>query len=461
MKRAIALVVVGLLAASCGSPANSSSDSALGVTSLIRMYQHVGKNPEGIAVNPVTHKAYVFAEQDIEGDDNYALFVLDDDVLAGLAAPQVIPVPNENEYLAIDSVRNLIYVPTKFRLEAVEPPDSGGDESGGETDADVDVPAPITPPPGATYQLGTLTVVDGNTNAVIGSWKFDFGFEPEGVAVDLATGIVYVGAKAPEGESANDDYCAYGTEIPDVGSPEDLECWTAGTIFAFSVDPTNTAAPFTLLKTIPAGDDPESVVFQNGMIYAANEDDGTVTIATAVNPDGSGGILLTDVPRALEAYSLRVFSQPNPLACLENQYEADKMAAGIGSVFITDDRSRVAKITGATVVATADVPGATVCEYVPNSDGGGKNSANNIAVMQKGNRALVYVVSEQNTVAIFDPADLTLKSIVTVPSAVHLDAIAVDPTGNRVWITDEDLHAVFVLQGACATGTGNCNSLDQ
>ncbi len=45
-------------------------------------------------------------------------------------------------------------------------------------------------------------------------------------------------------------------------------------------------------------------------------------------------------------YSLHVFAYPNPLACLENQFEADKMAAGGGSVFITDDRSRVAKITG-------------------------------------------------------------------------------------------------------------------
>jgi hypothetical protein len=82
------------------------------------------------------------------------------------------------------------------------------------------------------------------------------------------------------------------------------------------------------------------------MVYAANEDDGTVTIATAVMPDGGGGDLLTDDPTPFKPHGLHVFSYPNPLACVDNKFEADKMAAGGGSVFITDDRSRVAKIHG-------------------------------------------------------------------------------------------------------------------
>lgn len=68
-----------------------------------------------------------------------------------------------------------------------------------------------------------------------------------------------------------------------------------GYLYAFFVD--RTADPIVkYLKTIPAGDDPESLVFINGMVYAANEHDGTVTVASAVFPDGSGGELLNDLP---------------------------------------------------------------------------------------------------------------------------------------------------------------------
>ncbi|MBZ5537189.1 MAG: hypothetical protein LAO31_14640 [Acidobacteriia bacterium] len=441
MKRLILLIIFGLLTATlalAGQPSN-----------LIKISLQVGKNPEGIAVNPVTHKAYVIAEENTEGDDQYALFVLDNHVINATSAPKKLNLPlgththpvkvvhinNENEYIAIDSTRNLIYVGTKFSIEAADP-------------------------------RGTLTVIDGDTDTVIAAWYFARGIEPEGVAVDSVNGVVYLGAKAPEGEASNNDYCSSGTLIPDVAEPGDVECWTAGTIYAFFFDPIDLT--LTKLKEIPAGDDPESVVFDpvNRLVYAANEDDGTVTIATAVYPDGSGGELLTDLPRpptqpyalGLAPYSLGVFygDGPNPLACIENKFEADKMAAGGGSVFITDDRSRVAKITVATVDDTVDIPGATVCEEIPNSDGGGANTANNIAYMQKDDKGLLYVVSEQDTVAIFDPATMELKATITIPGAQHLDAIGVDSAANRVWITDEVLHAVFVLHGACAKGTGVC-----
>ena len=42
------------------------------------------------------------------------------------------------------------------------------------------------------------------------------------------------------------------------------------------------------------------------------------------------------------------------MACVENKFEADKMASGGGSVFITDDRSRVAKITGSALAGPSD-----------------------------------------------------------------------------------------------------------
>lgn len=480
MKKLTLVLFPGLLAASLALAEPVPSITKISLTS--------GKSVEGgIAVNPATHKAYVIAELATEGaDDEKVVFVIDSDTLkdaksapkriklplAPLPEPlKWIPIPNENEYMAIDSARNLIYVGTRFSVEQEESDsdtETGTDpDTGGEVDAPDPVTAPAVTP--APVIHGTLTVIDGSTDTVIGTWYFPDGIEPEGVAIDPATGVVYLGAKAPEGEADDDGVCSSGTPIFDVGEPADVECWTAGHIYAFFADPALKSIRF--LKDIPAGDDPESVVFANGMVYAANEDDGTVTIASAVNLDGTGGELLTDLPEppkqayelGIAPYSLGVFygAGPNPLACVENKFEADKMAAGGGSVFVTDDRSRVAKITGTTVVGVWDVPGASVCEQIPNSDGGGLNSANNIAFMQKvgggkGGSGLLYVVSEQNTVAMFDPETMKHRGTVTVPGAQHLDGIAVDAAATRVWITDEALQAVFVLQGACANGTGNC-----
>ena len=458
MKRILLLLSFALLTTGL---AFADEPSGLTKTSL-----QVAKSIEGgIAVNPVTHKAYLIAEEATEGsDDRKAVFVLD---MATPTQPlKVVPIANENEYITIDSTRNLIYVATKFDTTEEETDASDGDVE----------------PPGdsSAATAGTLTVIDGNTDTVIAIWNFDPGIEPEQVAVDTANSIVYVGAKAPEGESANNETCTSGTPIPDVGEPGDVECWTTGYIYVFFVDPA--ANPIiTYLKTIPAGDDPESVVFADGMVYAANEDDGTVTIASAVTIEGGsaktgyivdGGELLTGapVPPTLEnlassafPYSLAVFYPygPNPLGCPENQFEADKMTGGGGSVFITDDRSRVAKITGTAVAGMWDVPGATVCEQIPNSDGGGANTANNIAFMHRSadDREFLYVVSEQKTVAVFDPATMEQKATITIPEARHLDGIAVDGAANRVWLTDEDLQLIFILQGACADGTGECGSL--
>ena len=475
MRRILPMIIFGVLTASLAF-AGSSMVTKIDLQS--------GKSVEGgIAVNPVTHKAYVIAELSTEGaDDEKVVFVLDDNVLSQTRlgskklsltpSPTITPlkfihIANENEYIAVDSARNLIYVGTKFSVEEDES-DSGDDSGSDETEADaVDTPeseAETGSQPGAPI-VGTLTVIDGNTDSVIATWRFDPGIEPEGVAIDPATGVVYLAAKAPEGEANSDDVCSSGTPIYDVGEPGDVECWTAGHIFAFLVNPA--ANPIiTLLKDIPAGDDPESIAFQNGMIYAANEDDGTVTVASAVYPDGTGGWLLTDFPsppvlpysQGVSPYSLGVFYNygPNPLACVENKFEADKMAAGGGSVFITDDRSRVAKITGTSVKGILNIPGATICEAIPNSDGGGTNTANNVAFMPRSDGGVLYVVSEQNTVAVINPATMTQKSTIVVPGAQHLDGIAVDSAANRVWLTDENLQAVFVLQGACTNGTGVC-----
>jgi len=408
-----------------------------------------GKNPEGMVVNPVTHKAYIVAE--VDNPDRQVVMVFDDAARRGTSAPKLIQIPDETEYITVDPSRNRIYLSTRYGLEQ---------EGTG------DAPSPAQP---TVLTLGTLTVIDGNTDTLLASYQFPEGVEPEGVAVDVHRNIVYVGIKAPNPEPAN-GACPWGTFFIDEDGEE--ECWTAGSIVAFNGADITTGP----IKTIPAGDDPESVVFTNDMVYAANEDDGTVTIARAVNPDGTGGELVTDTPAyspALPPYSLGVFYGfgPNTLACPDKRYEADKMAVGwdslAHSVYITDDRSRVAKIQGADVVGGTAIPLDPIlgqCIKTPISDENGLNTANNIAFMRcpktdgaTSSRSAVYVVSEQGTVAVLDPLTMKLRGTITVPNAVHLDAIGVDGAANRVWITDEVQMAVFVLPGVCKDDTSVCS----
>lgn len=417
--------------------------------SLIKLQSDI-KNPEGIAVNPFTHKAYVVGE--VDDPDRQVVMVWDEAALKGTSAPKLIVIPDETEYITVDPYRNRIYLSTRYGVE--EPPDSGGDTGGPDNDSP-------TPAQTTAVTLGTLTVIDGETDTLIASYQFPEGVEPEGVAVDFERNVVYVGAKAPNPEPEN-GVCPWGTWFIDEDGED--ECWTAGSIYAFNAADI-TAGP---LKIIPAGDDPEPVVFVDNKVYAANEDDGTITIARAVERDGSGGQLITDTPAyspALPPYSLGVFFNmgPNTLACPDKRYEADKMTMGwdglAWSVFITDDKSRVAKIQQAEVVGQTTIPIDPIlgqCIVTPSSDENGLNTANNIAFMYTWPGSALYVVSEQNTVAILDPKTLALKATITIPSAVHLDAVAADSFAKRLWITDEDLMTVYVLQGACVDGTGPC-----
>ena len=441
MKRLILTVVFGLLAA----------HSAVAATqSLIKL--PAGKNPEGIAVNPITHKAYVAAE--VDNPDRRVIMVFDNAALSGTSGPKLVTIANETEYITVDPLRNRIYLSTKYGIVS-DDVEGGGEDSAEE--GDIDSVGTVT-----NTVLGTLTVINGRTDTVIATYQFPDGVEPEGVAVDPLRNIVYVGTKAPNPEPANGQ-CPWGTYFIDEDGDE--ECWTAGSIVAFNAANIATGP----IKTIPAGDDPESVVFANNMIYAANEDDGTVTIAHAVKTDGSGGGLITDTPvysSTAPPYSLGVFYNfgPNTLACPDKQYETDKMAVGLfGSVYITDDKSRVATIQGAKVRGETSIPidpNLGQCDLAKGNDENGLNTANNIAYMWPltwpSSGPSVYVVSEQNTVVMLDPLTLTLKATITVPTAVHLDAVGVDGFANRIWITDEALHVVFVLQGACANGTGPC-----
>ncbi len=407
-----------------------------------------GKNPEGMAVNPVTHKAYIVAE--VDDPDRQVVMVFNGAALLSgqpMPPPKLITITDETEYITVDSTRNRIYLSTRYGIESSDD-ESGGDEGGADSAITV-------------INKGTLTVIDGNTDTVLAKYTFPLGVEPEGVAVDRQRNVVYVATKAPEPEPENGQ-CPWGTWFIDEDGDE--ECWTGGTIYVFNgADFTKPLLkPIKPIKTIPAGDDPESLVFTNSMVYAANEDDGTITIAHAVKADGTGGQLVTDTPAyssALPPYSLGAFYGfgPNTLACPDKQYEADKMTVGMGNtVYITDDKSRVALISGPQVMNWNEISGATQCSLAVGNDENGLNTANNIAFMKRSSGSRVYVVSEQNTVAILDPESLLLRATVTVPNAVHLDAIGVDAAANLVWITDEQLMQVFVLQGACADGTGPC-----
>ena len=128
-----------------------------------------------------------------------------------------------------------------------------------------------------------------------------------------------------------------------------------------------------------------------------------------------------------------------------------------GNVYIIDDRYRVARINGLTdkVDKVLAIPGYDCERSVPDQSGLlFRNTANNIAFMPLGQGKL-YVTSEQNTLSLIDPKTMTIKSTLTIPGAVELDAITTDPARNMVFITDEDLATLWILKGACANGTGN------
>jgi len=216
-------------------------------------------------------------------------------------------------------------------------------------------------------------------------------------------------------------------------------------------------------------------------VYASNEDDGTVTVAMGAKRNRNGSLTAPYVIGTIikgvrvggrweptcdannycgAREALQKWLWPTPSDCHgidDEAEEADKMAVDPdGNVYIIDDRYRVAKINGGTdkVDKVLAIPGFDCERSVP--DGTEvlfRNTANNIAYMALGQGKL-YVTSEQNTLTLIDPRYMTIKATLTIPKAVELDAITTDPGGNRVYITDESLAALWILKGACANGTG-------
>jgi DNA-binding beta-propeller fold protein YncE len=234
-----------------------------------------------------------------------------------------------------------------------------------------------------------------------------------------------------------------------------------------------------------AGDDPEGVKFAAAThkVYASNEDDGSVTVAKGAIRHQNGSITPPRViGTIIKGRLVAGWWQPT---CDANNYcgergqaalwpqksvcngiddeaeEADKMAVGpLGDVYIIDDRYRVARINGFLdrVDKVLAIPGFDCEAEVP--DGSNvvfRNTANNIAyggfsVKVPGTHLYVrvwrvFVTSEQNTISLIEPLFMTLSQIITVEGAGELDAITADPEQNSVFITDEELSALWILQG--------------
>jgi len=310
-------------------------------------------------------------------------------------------------------------------------------------------------------------------------------YQPYQIAVDEAQNLIYVGAKAPPVPDpipvpGKPFACKATHEMPD----DEYDCWNPGSVFVIDGKTNEVVASYL------AGDDPEGVVFAAATkkVYASNEDDGSMTVARGAIRNKNGSITPPVVIGTIIKGSLvagwwqptcdsnnycgergQAALWPQKSACngLDDEAEeADKMAVDpLGNVYIIDDRYRVAKINGSNdkVTNVLGIPGYECELEVP--DGSTvvfRNTANNIAfsavkvgVSRKnptGTSWRLYITSEQNTISLIDPTTMTLSQTITVQGSVELDAITTDPARDSVFITDEDLSALWILQGQCADG---------
>ncbi len=430
---------------------------------LVQGMFDVGGSPEGLALNSRTHDVFITssnaaAEAGSEaGGENgpeveapgppepSSVFHVNPVAKTVVAA---IDVHSEGEYVGVNSKTGLVYH--------------------------------------SSEGTGEIAVINGLTNKVLKFIPLKVNgdvYQPYQSAIDEAQNIIYVGAKSPEPEATGSPLigppygCKAMRELPSDEAPagqQELDCWHPGRVFVID------GIKNTIVGSFLAGDDPEGVVFAplTRKVYASNEDDGSITVAKGAVRNKNGTITL---PKVL---STIIHGKPVPgwwqPTCDANNYcgergvadlwptasacygtddeaeEADKMAVDLlGNVYIIDDRYRVAQIFGLTdtVIRVLDIPGYDCERSVP--DGSPvvfRNTANNIAFMPRGLGKL-YVTSEQDTVSVIDPWTMKIKSTILLPRAAELDAITTDPLLNQVYITDEELAALWILKGACADGT--------
>ena len=445
-----------------------------GETDLAKIMFDVGGSPEGLALNAKTHNLFITSSN--------AAAEAGSEAAAESGSETEVPGPPEPS-----SVFHINPVDKTVVGEVVV--HSEGEYIG------------VNSTTGRAYHAsqgsGEIAVIDGSTNTALAFIPLILNgevYQPYQVAIDEAQNLIYVGAKGPEPELNNPNPligppygCKAIRELPSdeaSAGQQELDCWHAGAVFVIDGKTNQIVSHFF------AGDDPEGVMFAKatGKVYASNEDDGTVTVAKAAKRNSNGTITAPYVIGTIISGKL-VPGQWQP-TCDANNYcgergqgtnlslwpqlsvchgiddeaeEADKMAVDpSGNVYIVDDRYRVAKINGLTdkVDKVLAIPGYDCERSVPDqSPDVFRNTANNIAFMALG-KGRLYVTSEQGTVSLIDPATMTIKKTLTIPGAVHLDAITTDPALNSVYITDEELAALFILKGACANGTGNACVLE-
>jgi DNA-binding beta-propeller fold protein YncE len=169
-----------------------------------------------------------------------------------------IPVAQDAEYMAVNSKTDRLYVPQWDRSRETDPKE-GTDNQG-------------------------LTIIDTTTNQVLTTIEMPkptdsaFRYHPVGVAVDEVNNVVYVSATTAEAESGEEEE---GIRLRDV------EGRIKGAILAFD------GVTNDYLGAVTAGLDPESLVFNPtaNKVYAANEDDGTLTIVPGVLRDNCGSLI--------------------------------------------------------------------------------------------------------------------------------------------------------------------------
>jgi YVTN family beta-propeller protein len=136
---------------------------------------------------------------------------------------------------------------------------------------------------GSFCACGNLTVINGSSNQVVGSYPG--GYEFDGVAVDPSNGTVFVtdsgfgivevfnGSSGQQVRTLNVGYNPAGIAF----DPADNQIFVANAgsnnVTAFN------ATSYVITKWIPAGDYPEAVAFDsaNGTVDVANADSGNVT----------------------------------------------------------------------------------------------------------------------------------------------------------------------------------------
>lgn len=403
-----------------------------------------------------------------------------------MSVSAVLPTPAAPEGLAVDPERGLVFVAAGSGAESAESPEAGDGTEPPDTAASISIYNRTThallgavglpsdaeflaydiehkklyvpnADAGATIAedlqlVSVIDVSDPAHPAVVKTIEMPVDeaspsgnhYQPDGVALDPENGVLYVTGSTPEPP------CAVESEPPE--DDVEAECETPGQGAIIAID----AVKDELITggIFLAGDDPEAIVFnqQDHRVYAANEDDGTVTMLNAVKRTAGSSFSLPSSSVKSRMVFTGTCPTPDAGATFGGYNEADKMAVDqtTGTVYLTDDLWRVAAIP-----KDWDGSSSLTVETIGSCKAGGSGPiyTNNVAVDDTWGpsdddgipHGIVYVTSEQNTIAVLEGETLDLIATFTVPASRHLDAIGVDSSSHDVFVSDEDANMVSIL----------------